>query len=748
MFGSLRRVFFFLTIAWILLARPAVAAGVETAFVTGVQADTFPQVAVSFRVLDSDGRVPSQLTKQDIDVYENGEQVNEDDEQVNFQLSAPTVAPVYIYFVVDVGRYADFNSFGEELIRQSMNHFVSGGFFRDGVDTVAILAQRGTGGSEDRTETVLPPTTSAAAFIREVERLSLSSSPDTSRDTRGLLGVESALTGLGRLTEPGHTSTAVIYVGRLIERATQTTPITDAQNLSGDAREQRVQLYTFHAEQFDDRAQDNLGVLQALVGQTGGDYLRLARDRDQSADFDRIYGEIMTQGTSYQATFRSRVDDSGERRIAVVPQGAPADAAGEMGEYSVALQAADLVITSPAENATYERKAERVSADTWTYDVNEIPVTAQLRDWPDTYDRQLSRVDLMVGNDVVLSIPNPSPTDNPPVSFEFTLDISDVEEPQTLTLQVVVYDELGMKTESPSRSISVAVVRPEDVIVTTPTPGPTPTPIIINEDPCAKAPRGRECIQDRAITYSPWIAVVFLTVVLFFTRRQVGRLASAAGAAVKEGVAEVRKTILGGAGARGKVLAKLHVEMASKEMKGAEIKIYSNRTTLGRNPKLSDVQLYEEDDISTVSGDHCTIQFDKRLGKFFITDNNSTAGTEVNSVLLEPNQPHELNTDDVIVLGDVYRRGAKVRFEIVEAAAVAAGTVTSETLLDRDNLDYPSPQPAPGGETILGTETQETEVWDGRLSPPRVSTETGDTEVWNVPPSPPKSGDDWMDDLS
>ncbi|MEW5987102.1 MAG: FHA domain-containing protein [Chloroflexota bacterium] len=736
MFGSLRRVFFFLTIAWILSARPAAAAGVETAFVTGVQADAFPQVTVSFRALDSDGRIPGQLTKQDIDIYENGELVNENDEGVNFQLSAPTVAPVYVYFVVDVGRYADFNSFGEELIRQSMNHFVSGGFFRDGVDTVAILAQRGTGGSEDRTETVLPPTTSAAAFLREVERFSLSSSPDTSRDTRGLLGVESALTGLDRLTDPGHTSAAVIYVGRLIERASQSTPITDAQNLSGDAREQRVQLYTFHAEQFDDRAQDNLGVLQALVGQTGGEYLRLARNRDQSADFDRIYGDIKTQGTSYQATFRSRVDESGQRRVAIVPQGATADAAGEVGEYNVALQPATVAITSPGDNATYERRG--------TFDVSEIVVAAELRDWPDRIPRLIDRVELQdgeTGASLLPPIPNP-PADEP---FEFRLDISDLEESQDLVLKVVVYDELGIEASASVRvAIRVIPFTPTPIVVTRPVEVPGPTVLI--ENPCDVNPRSQECIIYNVRTYAPWGVVAILGVVLFFTRRQVGRLASAAGAAVKEGVAEVRKTILGGAGARGKVLAKLHVEVARKDLVGVTIEIKSNRTTLGRNPKLSDVSLYDEDDISTVSGDHCTIQFDKRLGKFFITDNNSTAGTEVNSVLLEPNQPRELNTDDVIVLGDLYRRGAKVRFEIVEAAAVA-GEVPPETLLAGENMGYPS-QPTPGGETILGTETQPTEVWDGRLSPPGVSTETENTDIWNAPPVPPKSSDDWMDDLS
>jgi predicted component of type VI protein secretion system len=74
------------------------------------------------------------------------------------------------------------------------------------------------------------------------------------------------------------------------------------------------------------------------------------------------------------------------------------------------------------------------------------------------------------------------------------------------------------------------------------------------------------------------------------------------------------------------------------------------------------VQLYNQDEPSSVSSLHCTIFYEQN--KFYLTDDNSTNGTFVNGQRLAPNEPFELQSGAEIVLGDLYRQGAKLRFEI------------------------------------------------------------------------------------
>jgi predicted component of type VI protein secretion system len=119
---------------------------------------------------------------------------------------------------------------------------------------------------------------------------------------------------------------------------------------------------------------------------------------------------------------------------------------------------------------------------------------------------------------------------------------------------------------------------------------------------------------------------------------------------------------LGGTSIRREAIAYLNVLVARTDRSGGRIEIYNNRTTLGRDPKLTDIQLFNLDDQSSVSGLHCTIFFDQ--GKFFITDDNSSNGTFLNGKRLTPNDPTELPNNSEIILGDLYRQGAKLTFEI------------------------------------------------------------------------------------
>jgi predicted component of type VI protein secretion system len=218
-----------------------------------------------------------------------------------------------------------------------------------------------------------------------------------------------------------------------------------------------------------------------------------------------------------------------------------------------------------------------------------------------------------------------------------------------------------------------------------------------------------------------------------------GAVAGAAGGAISGGgkrLVEVGKTMLGGGGKKnGTVLAKLHIITARRDLEGKDFKIYTNKTTIGRDPRLCDVMLYEEDEESSVSGAHCTIQYDR--GRFIITDDNSSNGTEINGVPLPANSPQVLTDGDEIVLGDLFYRGAKFRFEIVDKTPPVDYANTPFNAGNSEGY---------AGETILDLHGSEEDVSDMAFDEANQDTMFGD-EHHNFFDEPLNKETDWLDGL-
>lgn len=249
---------------------------------------------------------------------------------------------------------------------------------------------------------------------------------------------------------------------------------------------------------------------------------------------------------------------------------------------------------------------------------------------------------------------------------------------------------------------------------------------------CDINPTSPECLIKYiplAITGIALLAMMVAIIVLWRKLGSMGAVASAAGGVVSKGFAEVKHTILGGGGKKkGAVLAKLHVMVARRDLEGVEVKIYTNKTSIGRDPRLCDVLLYDEDEVSSVSGVHCTIQYDR--GQFLITDDNSSNGTEVNGNPLSANSPQILKDGDVIVLGDIFHRGAKFRFEIVADVSQLEQN-GSQSIVD----------PAPGSGTYGGETILDLGEDDGNHD-----TMYGD-QYNNFLDSPPNNETDWLKGL-
>jgi len=115
------------------------------------------------------------------------------------------------------------------------------------------------------------------------------------------------------------------------------------------------------------------------------------------------------------------------------------------------------------------------------------------------------------------------------------------------------------------------------------------------------------------------------------------------------------------------VMAALDIEQGSDAFVngvnvGRHVEIRDERVTIGRSPKQASIQLYNVDQVSSVSRLHCTLEFHKSLRCFMITDEGSSSGTKVAGKTIAPHKAHSLKDGDIIELGIMEQEGAVLRF--------------------------------------------------------------------------------------
>lgn len=681
--------------------------------VQSAEGSSFPDVQIKIRAIDGANTAISDLSKNEINVYDGQSRVS------NFDLVAEAESePTVTYFMIDMGSGSVYGTLGSTNIRNVLKLFVEGDHFRDGVDTVAIYgAVDGQGAT-----VLLEPTKSANSYLSYLNRFQFAESglPE------GFPAVQVALGDL--ITEIG---TEGVNGGNLVYVGGQPHNIAGysanerlATSITSEARRSVVQISAIDSRNayFGDEV-DYTEPLKALASNSGGQYVALTKTtQERFPQLNRLYAGLIDQGQSYTISFRSEDDNPGTREIAVVPNGLSLASAERTDSIVVADGRPDIIISSPNNNTTIERKLVEDDSGNFVFDTGTASVVADLN----LNDNRLIREAQLLENGVSILTVIP---EEGAETITFSWDISAFNEPGQAyprPLSVRVTDEFGNEVES---ATVTAVVESEDVgiaieggvdpnrvcedfpdaevcverdalagIVETVVPEATQVAEDLEESEqiveditgggsvasvsfryCARNFTDASCIP----TFLPFLLSLGFGVtalVLYLNRNKVSEV-------VQNVAAEVRKTLLGGAGQRGQeVIAKLHVIAARRDLVDQAIDIYTYTTTLGRDPKLCDVQLYNEEDNSTVSGLHCTLQYDKATNQFLLTDDNSTAGTKVNNRQLRANDPYVLEDGDEIQLGDMFRQGARLRFERIKKEASSDEDFHDplDTLLDED----------------------------------------------------------------
>jgi hypothetical protein len=292
-------------------------------------------------------------------------------------------------------------------------------------------------------------------------------------------------------------------------------------------------------------------------------------------------------------------------------------------------------ITSPSNEGTVQLSGSRV------------PVVAEVL-WPDNQARSLQFVELSVDGQVQQTLLYPQGT-----RFELAWDTGGLP-PGISSHQIAVRvrDIMGVETISPAVAFSVDVPAPvlaesgSSVITTENMPTNSAAAIVPPGCPATllEGWNDVDCMRERAVMYLPWLAVLAMGGLLFLRTRRTY-------------VGGITRTLVG-VGRKRHPLANLYIVQGPSARVGQSINLYANITSIGRDPRLTDIQLYDMADESSISTQHCTIRHVR--GRFSIVDDNSTNGTQVNGRYID--EPVLLNDGDEITLGVPDRMGAVLRF--------------------------------------------------------------------------------------
>lgn len=614
------------------IAGPPLAAsaqGTVTYFVSNVDASQFPDITFELRAVDLNNQVVTNLNSQSLSVYENGQLVS------GVQATPRTDGPINVIYVVDLGRYINYQYVGLNNIRLAISTLVTGGYFTDDRDSVRVLARQNV--NSDQTLTLWPTTSRGDDLTNWAANFSF---PRGNGATKSLLGVEDAIKAMAdQVPTPGTEAAAIVFLTRYIEDPNNSVATTAAQTLALSARQNYVSVFVFHTDSSSPFDQP----LRLLASGSGGAYAPL-KSNNVATTADSIYQVINAQRTVYTVSYRSPLGTSGPRQI-TIDTGQP-PSAGVTGSYEVTVVPPAVSVLQPAAASLIRREA-RLSVDgtNWTFDTIRVPVTAQI-DWPEgTTPRAIRSAELLVGG-IVQDKVEPAPGAS---LVELEWDISDFVTPGVTPakLEVRLTDELSVE------AVGEVTVNIEVVALPTPTPEPAPGPLA--------------AVTDGLRQYGLFVAVplvclggLFLlgVAVVLFLRPKRSSSQPARARAVSN---EPDHTLIVGSPAKRKGLGTLTVLAGPKAMIGEGIGLTKPVTLIGRSPDKADVVFYV-DESSSVSRIHCTLQLDGM--NFVLTDNGSSNGTKVNGVALNPNDPTMLRDGDEIVLGDLGRLGVKLRFNL------------------------------------------------------------------------------------
>ncbi|MDW8327072.1 MAG: FHA domain-containing protein [Anaerolineales bacterium] len=638
---------FVLLLTFVLTPQTMQAQAGITYFISAVDAGEFPTVRFRVRVVGLDGRVVTGLTSANLAVYENGQLIPVQ----NVQVTAKDDGPLNLIFLIDQGRLSNYQAFGLTNVRQVFSRLIESGVFVDGRDRVQVMVRENI--NSDRTEVRLGVTQTGAELSAWVasypfERRSANS-------TKGLEGVADALRAMEALVPvPGSEAAALIFLTRYIEDPAQSVAVTVAQNRANEARSRFIPIYAVQT----DIAQTFKQPLEVLAAGSNGQFVPLQR-ATVAQSMDAVYQALNAQRLYYEVTYTSISGQSGARQITLNAPEAPS--VGVVGRYEVTVSPPTVTLETPTAGSVVRRELlATATAENPAYGTPSVPVTARIA-WGEGRPRLIRSAELLVNGRVQATRQVAPGVD----TVEFDADISAITTAgrNPMTIEVRVTDSLGLEASG----------RVQIVVEVAPPPTPAPTPMPVPQFSVLEA------VGIAGLCGAGLLVLAVVGAIAFFVLRQ----RAAPGAAPARPVpAEAQKTIVAGKALQATAIAMITVLEGPKGLLNEPIILVKPRSVLGRNPQVTDVTFYPDQE-SSVSRIHCTIE--QRPDKTFtLTDNGSSSGTRLNGRQIRPDEPVPLSDGDEVVLGDLGRSGVKFRFNLIadrKAPAKFSGSADDRTII-------------------------------------------------------------------
>lgn len=581
-----------------------------------LDASSFPEVALTAGIFKAGGLPASLDELQYLEVLEDGAPVS--------YSAAPAAAPLELLVALDAGSGITAPGATGEARLDEMKSFLLA--LLDGVlqpgDRLGMLLV-----TPDSVSSLQELTADHELLRQTISALSLAVTSEVTDS------ISAAVQGLGELQASANH--AAVRQRLLILSMGVQSGSEGAAALSELALQLEIPLDTVL---FRGDAAPHAHLLRELAEESGGSYLHYTGAESTAEFFARLQQEHQVYRINYRSASKVNTPRAVELRLQE-PGGSPL---GRQRSYQVELQLPQVTIAAPPDGAEIVRSPQ---ASALSY-----PVAARLT-WLDGYPRLLSQAQLWLDNRLAQVW---LPAAGEDVSIEWDLRPYGAAG-QTVRLQILVRDELGMESISAPVTVRLGAQAPAPVEITPAAPGCS------DEAALSRLWCQISSLQPGQLLLLLMLVLVVLLAVLLFLR--LVRASAAPKTRLRDHETNTRLT----APVDNRVGAYLEVKSGDDALLGKLIPLYVEMvTSVGRSPHEAELVFQVNNERSVISRLHC--EFKETNGLFTLRDLGSSRGTYLNGRRLLPASDAIILRDgDQIELGPAVRGGLLLIFHSLDS---------------------------------------------------------------------------------
>lgn len=567
---------------------------------------SYPNVQINFRMFDQSLLPITDLTDQQIRISENGKPAVP--LKTNLQVSA-TRGGIDFYFVLDRSNRAD-----PRIVKGILQEFIN--YYQPDVDTITIYTDANNSMIQYYPSSEFSSLTQAVANFPE-------QSEDSVRSIHTVLdGLTSQFLNAETCSKP-----RVVYFLLGDETFSNTRGVQFAEI----AKTARAKLTLLHVPNPRDNSFHSAGLYEGSMRSANGIYKQIVAPRD---DMPFILNQINSYRQVYTASYQTNNGESGAHTIQVEYMGSKITTAGR-NTYTINLLPPKVTLSS--ETVVVRNALEKIDGG-FSYDKDSQDITLNVT-WPDGYPRQLASSATMVitgqsANEQRLPI---SLSDTGNGIYKFSWNFATIQErgQHDLGISIEVTDEFGL-TARTDAGIQITILN-----------------------------KVSPSVYFKTLNWLLYVLVglvVILLVAIIFMWRRIGNLALMGGKVLTRVADGIKRTIVGG-GKKGKPMAILKVIDGPTNMIGQDLKVFTEKVSLGRDPRQSDFTFYGPDVNSSVSGLHAILE---RVngGWRIVAVSQSGSETYVDNAALAFNVPVSIQSGQQVRLGYLAQQPAIFEFQL------------------------------------------------------------------------------------